>query len=152
MKLKLLLISSLFINEVNSQTLLFSYDLDGNQIKREILTISGNSFHSRSSSDSSDDDENVDNTIKKELLNQDYSKIDYYPNPVVDLLNIEWPIDLVFTEIILYDNNGRILQNKKIINESTHEFFDFSSYPQGFYYINIFSNSELQKSFKIIKK
>lgn len=88
---------------------------------------------------------------KSNALNNNSSTIEIFPNPVVDLVNVEWNHELNIRELMLYDNNGKLLQLKKVHQGTTKERFDLSSYSSGMYYIRIYDNSQQSKSFKIIK-
>lgn len=148
---KTLLFLTFLASNVNAQTLEFSYDSSGNQIERRLVVISINSL---SQTNSSEQTENEEETLlpKSNSLNDNASIIEFYPNPVVDLLNVEWGPELQLTEIMLFDNLGKLLQVKKVNSGTVRETFNLSTYSSGVYYIRVFDASKQSKSYKIIKK
>lgn len=148
---KLLLFFTLYFYNVNGQTLQFTYDNAGNQIKRELVTITVNSLLGTNSTEETEKEETTLLPISNSI-NDNASIIELYPNPVVDLLNVEWQSNLQITEIVLFDNTGKMLQLKKVNEGITKEIFNLSSYASGMYYIRLFDASQQSKSYKIIKK
>ncbi len=73
-------------------------------------------------------------------------KIKYYPNPTVDILNIE--ISGNMKEMFLADVSGKILQRFDINNKNTFR-INLSKYPSGIYFIQ-YQNGELWQTGKII--
>lgn len=148
MRKKLLLLAACaFYGYGQAQTLKFTYDASGNQVKREIVTIGITSL--QSSTEASEENTMLPNVNS---TNINSTTIEIYPNPVVDLLNVEWPLEIGITEVVLFDNNGRMLQLKKVSNNLDHLTFDLSSYASGMYYIRVFDASKQSRTFKIIKK
>ena len=145
---KLLLIFTLFASNVNGQTLEFTYDSAGNQIQRELVVLSVNSLNSTSSENTEEDNTTLPETNS---INDNSSIIELYPNPVVDLINIEWENDVQITQIMLFDNTGKLLQLRKVHVGITRETFNLSSYSSGIYYFRLFDSSQQSKSYKIIK-
>lgn len=151
MKQTLLIFITFFvINSVKAQTLLFTYDAAGNQVQRELVIISVNSITSTNNVETEQEEETM--LPKSNSLNDNASVIEFYPNPVVDLLNVEWSPELQLTEIMLFDNLGKLLQVKKVNNGTVRETFNLSTYSSGVYYIRVFDASKQSKSYKIIKK
>jgi len=148
---KLLLLLTFYACNVNAQTLQFTYDSAGNQIQRELVTISVNSL---SHTDSEEETEQEEETLlpKSNSINDNSTEIELYPNPVVDLLNVEWQSNLQITEIMLFDSTGKMLQLKKVYEGTTRETFNLSSYSSGMYYVRLFDSFQQSKSYKIIKK
>jgi len=151
MKQMIFIFIALFvINTAKGQTLQFTYDAAGNQIKRELVVISVNSVLSTN---------NIEDTVNEEetplpksnSLNENSTIIEFYPNPVVDLLNVEWSSELHLTQIMIFDNMGKLLQIKKVKSSTQRETFNFSTYSAGIYYIRVFDAAEQSKSYKIIK-
>lgn len=139
------------INATNAQTLEFTYDPAGNQIQRELVTISVNSLLSTNSTEETEQEEET-LLPKSNSINDNATVIELYPNPVVDLLNVEWQSNLQITEIMLFDGAGKMLQLKKVNEGTTTETFNLSTYSSGMYYVRLFDASQQSKSFKIIKK
>lgn len=152
MKYRLLLILICNVmNYANAQTLQFTYDPAGNQIQRELVTISVNSLLSTNSVEEAEQEEET-LLPKSNSINDNSTTIEFYPNPVVDLLNVEWQSNLQITEIMLFDSTGKMLQLKKVYEGTTRETFNLSSYSSGIYYVRLFDSFQQSKSYKIIKK
>lgn len=151
MRVTLLFIFTLFvINATKAQTLEFTYDPAGNQIQRELVTISVNSIKSSNSVETEQEEETM--LPKSNSINDNSTIIELYPNPVVDLLNVEWQSNLQITQIMLFDGTGKMLQLKKVNEGTIKETFNLSSYSSGMYYIRLFDAFQQSKSYKIIKK
>ena len=73
-----------------------------------------------------------------------------YPNPTNDFLTLKIEDD-VQTQYIasLYDINGKLLQNKKLVGSETQ--IDMSNYVPSTYFVKVISGSKEVKVFKIIK-
>lgn len=152
MRVTLLLIFTLcVINATKAQTLEFTYDSAGNQIQRELVTISVNSIKSTNSVYETEQEEET-MLPKSNSINDNSTIIELYPNPVVDLLNVEWQSNLQITQIMLFDGTGKMLQLKKVNEGTIKETFNLSSYSSGMYYIRLFDAFQQSKSYKIIKK
>lgn len=151
MRVTLLFIFTLFvINATKAQTLEFTYDAAGNQVQRELVTISVNSIKSSNSVETEQEEETM--LPKSNSINDNSTIIELYPNPVVDLLNVEWQSNLQITQIMLFDGTGKMLQLKKVNEGTIKETFNLSSYSSGMYYIRLFDAFQQSKSYKIIKK
>jgi len=93
------------------------------------------------------DTNNVDNTNNITDLTYDYSKgIKFYPNPTVDIVNIEFIGDI--KEIYIADNSGKLLERFKIEDEDKIQ-INLGNYPSGMYFIQ-YLNKDQWKSGKII--
>lgn len=151
MRVTLLFIFTLFvINATKAQTLEFTYDPAGNQIQRELVIISVNSITSTNSVETEQEEETL--LPKSNSINDNSTIIELYPNPVVDLLNVEWQSNLQITQIMLFDGTGKMLQLKKVNEGTTRETFNLSTYSSGMYYVRLFDVFQQSKSYKIIKK
>ena len=146
----LLIFTCCLFNSLKAQTLEFTYDPAGNQIQRELVTLSVNSLLSTNSIEETEQEEDT-LLPKSNSLNDNSTTIEFYPNPVVDLLNVEWDSALNPTEIMLFDNRGKLLQLKKVYEGTMRETFDLSTYASGIYYIRVFDTNKQSKSYKIIK-
>jgi len=139
---------SFLLSESNAQQLQFTYDSSGNQIQRELVTIQVNVLSRENPTNSIDEiEESSEGKISLEN-----AQIDIYPNPVVDYLNVQWTNDLNVSDVMLYDNTGKLLQLKKNNSENSSIIFDLSTYSQGFYYIKVLDLNQMSKTFKIIKR
>jgi len=74
-----------------------------------------------------------------------------YPNPVTDIIKLTVG-DLPTTNMQyqLYDNNGKLLESKKIANTETS--INMHNLATAIYYIRIINGDKVIKTFKIIKK
>lgn len=147
----LLIFTCCVTNATKAQTLEFTYDSAGNQIQRELVTIFLNSLLSSNTKEGTEEEEET-LLPKANSLNENSTIIEFYPNPVIDLLNVEWDPTLLPTEIMLFDNKGKLLQLKKVYEGTVRETFDLSTYASGIYYIRVFDSNKQSKSYKIIKK
>src|SRR5690606_19966419 len=138
-------------NATKAQTLEFTYDPAGNQIQRELVTISVNSLLSTNSIEETEQEEET-LLPKSNSINDNSTVIELYPNPVVDLLNVEWQSNLQITEIMLFYGTEKMLQLKKVSEGTTQETFNLSTYSSGMYYVRLFDINQPSKSYKIIKK
>jgi len=76
-------------------------------------------------------------------------KMNFYPNPVDDKLNISNP-DLSITSVKVYDISGRMIFVKKAASSLIE--IDLSRLQKGIYFISAEKNGKVLKSKKIIKK
>lgn len=74
--------------------------------------------------------------------------VDVFPNPVSDFLNISVQENSGNTDYILYDLNGQIVSNGKIIGNNT--MVNMSKLPASTYMLRIHGNNKTA-DFKIIK-
>ena len=83
------------------------------------------------------------------LANQDFdmTKFSYYPNPVIDLLNISYSQDM--TNVKVFNVIGQQLLNKEVNASSTQ--IDMSAYPNGAYFIQV-ATEDAMKTVRVIKK
>ncbi len=72
-----------------------------------------------------------------------------YPNPTKDYLTVETQKQSGNLVFALYDINGRMLKNGGV--EASRFDINLSSYPPGSYILQILHNSDLVKSFNIVK-
>ena len=88
-----------------------------------------------------------------DVLGRDEKDIDLkmkaYPNPTIDILQL-YIGNHENMSFILYDLNGRLLQQGIIRNETTQ--IDMQGLPQATYFLLIKNKEKEVKSFKIIKK
>jgi len=100
----------------------------------------------------------VDNSVIKDSISGDTSnltdiqvikepgKVKYYPNPTVDVLNIE--ISGEMEEMFLADVSGKILQRFDIKNQNNFR-INIGRYPAGIYFIQ-YQNGERWQTGKVI--
>jgi hypothetical protein len=122
---------------LTAQNINFTYDIAGNQTRRDLVTFSWQKNQSIEIFALSDGDE-----------------LKYWPNPVEDYLNIEWINDeeRYCHNLTIFNNQGKLLYTKDYKEDENVDRLDFSQYSIGMYFISLtFSNQE-QKQIKIIKK
>jgi len=78
----------------------------------------------------------------------DYTIIDYYPNPVTNVLNVESKETI--SKFEMYDMNSRLIV-KEVVNKNEFE-IDFSRNGSGVYLVKLFTSEGNSKELKIIKK
>ncbi|MSP85608.1 MAG: T9SS type A sorting domain-containing protein, partial [Flavobacteriaceae bacterium] len=83
------------------------------------------------------------------LANQDFdmTQFTYYPNPVIDLLNISYSQDM--TSVKVFNIVGQQLMIKEINTSSTQ--IDMSGYANGAYFIQVTTENAM-KTVRVIKK
>lgn len=83
------------------------------------------------------------------LANQDFdmTQFSYYPNPVIDLLNVSYSQDM--TNVKVFNLIGQQLLNKEV-NATTTQ-IDMSGYANGAYFIQV-STENAMKTVRVIKK
>ena len=75
-------------------------------------------------------------------------EINIYPNPVIEILNIDVPLELIEGELVLLNMFGQELQKKIISNKLTE--INLSNFESGSYFIFI-KKEAVVKKYKIIK-
>jgi hypothetical protein len=77
-------------------------------------------------------------------------EMNIYPNPTSDFLTLDVK-DFSFEEIdyILYDMNGKILEDKKVLDKKT--IIDMMNLPPTIYFLKVSDGETVMKTFKIIK-
>lgn len=136
-------------------TISFSYDDAGNQVIRDRVCLNCREFSKnetvidttavivKTSKDLEDDDS---------LFNED-SKIMAYPNPVTDILQVEWiPSEKKVDQILLFSIDNQKLFHTQVNHKLTRLDLDFSRYPTGNYIILVLYTGNTKQSFKVIKK
>jgi len=128
---------SFFFAQGQTKKVVYSYDLAGNRIKREIVM-----------------QVQVKSTVVEEKVYTERlaeASLHIYPNPTEGLLKIELknvPFDQKAT-FMLYDMTGQLILKK--VNVSVSEEINISDKPSGTYILKI-SSGEIQSEWKIIKK
>jgi hypothetical protein len=74
--------------------------------------------------------------------------IKVYPNPITDFITLSTETSFNGS-YALYDLQGKLLEEKKITGVENR--IDFQNLSIGVYILNVFSNTNLKKQFKIIK-
>lgn len=156
MKIFFIGITSLASFSVLSQELpdkiVFDYDSSGNQIFRGIvIEFSKSSFLYTSNGITKNEVENIDNSLEKKGYSD--SKLNYYPNPVRDVLNIDWDDNFKKVDyIVVNTSTGQRLQIVSNLSQSTATTLDFINVPVGVYYLTVVYKDKTEEIIKIIKK
>ena len=88
--------------------------------------------------------------ISTTVQNPDFNtNIKIYPNPTKDFLIVNVSEVLPANEILVFDQNGKIILQKNI--HSSNEKIDLTSYANGLYYIQVLSGKIKVKEFKVVK-
>lgn len=82
-----------------------------------------------------------------EVANVDYKEFKLYPIPVVDILNISFPAEIL--KVVIYDLSGKIVVSK--VTKSREVKVDMSSLPASGYLV-VVTTKEFTKNYKVIKK
>lgn len=82
-----------------------------------------------------------------EVANVDYKEFRLYPIPVVDILNISFPSEIL--KVVIYDLSGKIVVSKVTKNREVK--VDMSALPASGYLVAV-TTKELTKNYKVIKK
>ena len=75
------------------------------------------------------------------------TEVKVYPNPTVNIVNVEAE---QMSHVEIYDNEGRVLQNRDTYDAS-HVTLDLSYYPSGIYYIRVHTPNGITIQ-KVIKR
>lgn len=128
-----------------SQTIIFTYDIAGNQIKREF-----NLYGNRQSNQEVKDYNDLVNSDLEKFFPEDV--ISYYPNPVRDELFIHWDLidDNNVNVVEIYGVSGQCLKKVTSFNDNSI-IISFVDFPIGTYVVQINYVNGDQKSIKIIK-
>ncbi len=129
--------------------LVFSYDSSGNQTLRDNICLNCSASAVDIPKDSIPADVNND-----ELTDRLEEKFIASPNPVTQILNVEW---LTATQnpiqnIALYGGNNQLLQTINTTSKINQTAIDFSNYPSGFYVLLVLYADGHTRTHKIIKK
>lgn len=156
MKYKFMLLSVLGAGFINAQSTLATTGFDavsaGGSVSYSIGQIA---YHSYSSSGFSVNEGVQQSYEISTLANNDISavkeEIRLYPNPVQDLLFIDFGKDIPENSSYqLFDGQGK-LAKQGILNQKKNN-LDMSMLPQAAYIIRIIQKEKIIKTFKIIKK
>jgi hypothetical protein len=94
----------------------------------------------------SSDTLDIDSVTTDIIVSKDSGKVKYWPNPTVDIVNIE--ITGEMQEMFLADVSGKILQRFDIKNQTTFT-INIGQYPAGIYFLQ-YQNGERWQTGKII--
>ncbi|MDD4216685.1 MAG: C10 family peptidase [Bacteroidales bacterium] len=84
--------------------------------------------------------------INKDGIDDDFAKkINIYPNPAIDKLNINIENNINPTDITIYNTNGKLIKSIAKSEISEHINIDLSDMAQGLYYVNIVTDKTIFK-------
>ena len=131
----------------------FSYDLAGNQIKRELIYIAPSETEPGLGRQIRPSIIKPQFNDKNLVVSEQYNDISYYPNPVVSELFLKWTnlTDSKVERITVYSLTGKLMNNIEVANADSAT-IDFQSYPSGYYNLMLSYNNAVTKNFTIIKK
>jgi len=86
------------------------------------------------------------NTNVNEFSNK--YKIEIFPNPATNQINVKLNIELIGTDFSIFDNNGKSVFTGKIISDNTT--IELSNFKKGIYFFSVGEN--LKNSIEIIKE
>ncbi|MGM0626287.1 MAG: T9SS type A sorting domain-containing protein [Bacteroidota bacterium] len=91
------------------------------------------------------------NLIITSVEPESFVDIQVWPNPVGTNLFVKYDSDeLQNPELVIYDNNGRVLKKQRPVSDRVT--IDFSAYPSGAYILEIAEGTERVKTIQLIKK
>jgi len=85
------------------------------------------------------------------IMNSASSKLEVFPNPVRDIINVRLNNKQTATDLNLYDINGRLVMTKKIIGASDLK-LDLSGLTGGFYIVTATKGKEVVARTKFVKE
>lgn len=91
-----------------------------------------------------------DPAMTTSLQDVSFNEINVYPNPVIDMLQIEGGQLNELEKIVLYDVLGAIIYSSESMNED-EMVIDMSSLKEGLYFIHLQHNNGAMKNIKIVK-
>ncbi|TGV02134.1 T9SS type A sorting domain-containing protein [Flavivirga rizhaonensis] len=157
MKKQLLLVFSALVvsfSYAQDYKITFSYDNAGNQIQRNRVCLTCKSSETKETV--TDSTAVIAETPKEDIednLLEEGSRITAYPNPVTDILQVEWtPTEKKVDQIMLFSFDNKQIFHKQVNHRLTSLDLDFSRYPSGTYIVLVLYNNNTKQSFKVIKR
>ena len=155
-KLHFLFIIFFHLTVIAQNKLAFSYDTSGNQVLREKLCLNCPLNKEQvvevvdSTSQLSKDAIKI---LQAPLSTENAFKIVAYPNPVSEVLQVEWIDDPLKVPIrmTLFSRENRKLAEFVITPNRYQQDIQFSHYPTGVYILSVFFENGERRTFQIIK-
>ncbi len=139
-----------FANAQEEYKISFSYDAAGNQILRDRVCVNCNSAKTPVDSTAVVSLDEKQEEVKEN--EETTSSIVAYPNPVTDVLQVEWvTTDNMVQKVTLFSGSGRLLQSKAVRSKDDAINLNFSGYPPGSYYVMVLYSDKTKQSFQVIK-
>lgn len=133
----------------------FSYDTAGNQTLRDRVCINCNASKAVIDSTLVDKPDSNNDPLESSKTDNNINagSVITYPNPVTNLLSVEWiHEEKQVSGIVLFSGIGRQLYRKVIQSSEGTLDIDFQSYPSGHYTLYVQYADNTKKTFHIIKK
>ena len=151
MVLKSIIFLTFFVGLISvraQETLVFNYDISGNQIKRYFPI----SLHKDGSL--AEEESFVQEQLPSMSKQENATGLVYWPNPVNRNLYMQWEniIGKYLSSIIVSSINGQVLYTRKFDGDVTSFTMDFTNYPSGVYLVMAKYSSEYQQNIRIIKE
>ena len=130
-------------------SILFDYDVNGNQIRRRQVYLASN----RGTNNQTPPPEI--NEIDKKFEESDiYSDVKFFPNPVVEILYVQWKNENqnFVKSVQIYNLSGQFMSSSDLDVNVTQTEVDFRSYPSGLYELVLIYSYGNQKVLKIVKQ
>lgn len=133
------------------EKIVFDYDASGNQVYRGIvIEMTGYGLRSNSVPET-DNEENTEGD--KPSFGYDDAKLRYYPNPVEDILNVEWDKEYKRVDfMMLYTSNLQTVREVSNLGQADYTGIDFGYLPAGSYYLTVFYLDGTKETITIIKR
>ncbi len=135
----------------------FSYDAAGNQTLRDRVCINCQGSGREPVVDSTEvvtvdlEDDILQDALGEETVED--SRIMAYPNPVTNMLHIEWVnTEKPVAQIVLFSGIGRQLYHTDISTRQGNLDLDLTAYPPGRYILYVQYTDRSKKAFHILKK
>lgn len=153
LQLLFLVFSISYVNAQSEYKIEFNYDTAGNQILRDRVCVNCETTL-KIAVDSTlvallDKEKDLEEEIKK----ANGTKIIAYPNPVTDVLKVEWiAAENSVKQIVLFSLDNRQLFSKKINSDVKNIDVSFYGYPPGMYMLLVIYADNAKQSLQVIKK
>jgi hypothetical protein len=131
----------------HAQKISFTYDIAGNQTKRELTFETGKKSNTKAIDAAALTEQDLQKFFPEDVLS-------YYPNPVREELYLKWQLtnENYVKVLIVYNFNGQKIKSYSQSSTENSLTIPFQSYPSGTYLVTLeYSNGD-QKTIKIIKK
>lgn len=78
--------------------------------------------------------------------------INYFPNPVINMLKVSWTINNPIDEISIYDMSGRKIFQTNVTKEKLEKSVSLETFTSGIYILMVENNGTLIGQYKIVKQ
>ncbi|MFS4454736.1 T9SS type A sorting domain-containing protein [Maribacter sp. 2304DJ31-5] len=131
----------------------FSYDSAGNQTLKDKVCVNCTTSLKANDSTLVANLEEESEPLKDKIEESGNSAVFAYPNPVTNLLRVEWvETDNPVQRVVLFSTGGQQLLDTQIHTSQLGVDLSFSQYPPGNYIVVVFYADKTRQSFQVIKK